>query len=94
MLNNKGQTLVEYVLIIAIISTFIIGMFFFLKNEFMDQITRLSCELSGQEYHDGDKRGKGYYEENLGLMKKRLFYFILLLFIFLYLYCRIFPKRL
>lgn len=52
MLNNKGQTLVEYVLIIAIISTFIIGMFFFLKNEFMDQITRLSCGLSGQEYHD------------------------------------------
>ena len=45
-------------------------MFFFLKNEFMDQITRLSCELSGQEYHDGDKRGKGYCEENLGLIKK------------------------
>lgn len=43
MLNNKGQTLVEYVLIIDIISIFIIGMFFFLKNEFMDQITRLSC---------------------------------------------------
>lgn len=71
MLNNKGQTLVEYVLIIAIISTFIIGMFFFLKNEFMDQITRLSCGLSGQEYHDGDKRGKGYCEENLGLMKNK-----------------------
>lgn len=69
MLNNKGQTLVEYVLIIAIISTFIIVMFFFLKNEFMDQITRLSCGLSGQEYHDGDKRGKGYCEENLGLME-------------------------
>ena len=69
MLNNKGQTLVEYVLIIAIISTFIIGMFFFLKNEFMDQIIRLSCGLSGQEYHDGDKRGKGYCEENFGLMK-------------------------
>ena len=67
MLNNKGQTLVEYVLIIAIISTFIIGMFFFLNNEFMDQITR----LSGQEYHDGDKRGKGYCEENLGLMKNK-----------------------
>ena len=67
MLNNKGQTLVEYVLIIAIISTVIIGMFFFLKDESMDQITR----LSGQEYHDGDKRGKGYCEENLGLMKNK-----------------------
>ena len=71
MLNNKGQTLVEYVLIIAIISTVIIGMFFFLKDESMDQITRLSCGLSGQEYHDGDKRGKGYCEENLGLMKNK-----------------------
>ena len=71
MLNNKGQTLVEHVLIIAIISTFIIGMFFFLKNEFIDQITRLSCGLSGQEYHDGDKKGKGYCEENLDLMKNK-----------------------
>lgn len=44
-------------------------MFFFLMNEFIDQITRLSCRLSGQEYHDGDKKGKGYCEENLGLMK-------------------------
>lgn len=71
MLNNKGQTLVEYVLIIAIISTFIIGMFFFLKNEFMDQITRLSCGLSGQEYHDGDKKGKGYCEENFDLVENK-----------------------
>lgn len=62
----------EHVLIIAIISTVIIGMFFFLKNEFMDQITRLSCGLSGQKYHDGDKRGNGYCEENLGLMKNKL----------------------
>ena len=71
MLNNRGQTLVEYVLIIAIVSTFIIGMFFFLKNEFMDQITRLSCGLSGQEYHDGVRSGKCYCEENLGLMKNK-----------------------
>lgn len=62
MLNNKGQALVKYVLIMAIISTVIIGMFFFLRNEFMDQIARSSCGLSGQEYHDGDKRGKGYCE--------------------------------
>ena len=62
----------EHVLIIVIISTVIIGMFFFLKNEFMDQITRLSCRLSGQKYHDGDKRGNGYCEENLGLMKNKL----------------------
>ena len=72
MLNNKYQTLVEYVSIIAIISTVIIGMFFFSKNEFMDQITRLLCGLSGQEYHDGDKRENGYCEENLGLMKNKL----------------------
>lgn len=62
----------EHVLIIAIISTVIIGMFFFLKNKFMDQITRLSCGLSGQKYHDGDKRENGYCEENLGLMKNKL----------------------
>ena len=36
MLNNKGQTLVKYVLIMAIISTVIIGMLFFLRNELID----------------------------------------------------------
>ena len=46
-------------------------MFFFLMNEFIYHIIRLSCGLSGQEYHDGDKKGKGYCEENLGLMKNK-----------------------
>ena len=32
MLNTKGKTLVEYVLIIAIISMFIIGLFFSFKE--------------------------------------------------------------
>ena len=45
--------------------------FSFLKNEFINQITRLSCGLSGQEYHEGDKRGKGYCEENLGLVENK-----------------------
>lgn len=40
-------------------------------NEFIYHIIRLSCRLSGHEYHDGDKKGKGYCEENLGLMKNK-----------------------
>ena len=70
MLNNKVQILVEYVLIMAIISTVMIVMFFFLKNKFMNQITRLSCELFGQEYHDGNKRGRDVAKKILVYLKK------------------------
>lgn len=61
----------EHVLITAIISTIIIWLFFFLNNEFMDRITRLSRVLSEQEYYDVDKRGKGDCEENFDLVENK-----------------------
>lgn len=59
-LNNKGQALVEYVLIIALISVIIIGIINTFGGALKDAITKTSCSISGQNYKDGDKSGEGY----------------------------------
>lgn len=59
-LNNKGQTLVEYVLIIALISVLAISLVTLLGGYLKDSITKSSCALIGEEYVKGDKSGEGY----------------------------------
>jgi len=59
-INNKGQALVEYVLIIALISVVLIGVVGALGGKLKDKITEASCGVSGQEYIEGDKAGTGY----------------------------------
>ncbi len=58
--NNKGQTLVEYVLIIALISVIAISLVTFLGGYLKDAITKSSCELVGEIYEKGDKSGEGH----------------------------------
>ena len=58
-LNNKGQALVEYVLIIALISVLAISLVTFLGGYLKDSITKSSCSLVGQVYEKGDKPGEG-----------------------------------
>ena len=60
MLNKKGQSLVEYVLIIALISVVIIGLVKMFGGYLKDSMTKTSCELVGQEYVKGQKVGEGY----------------------------------
>ena len=60
MHNNKGQALVEYVLIIALISVVIVGLVNAFGGYLKDAMTRTSCNLVGQEYVAGDKVGEGY----------------------------------
>lgn len=60
MKNRKGQALVEYVLIIALISVIIIGIINTFGGYLKDSITKTSCGLAGQEYVEGDKVGEGY----------------------------------
>ena len=60
MLNKKGQALVEYVLIIALISVVIIGLVKMFGGYLKDSMTKTSCELVGQEYVKGQKAGEGY----------------------------------
>ena len=58
--NNKGQALVEYVLIIALISVVIVGLVSAFGGYLKDSVTKTSCGLVGQEYVQGEKAGSGY----------------------------------
>ena len=58
--NNRGQALVEYVLIIALISVIIIGIINTFGGYLKDSITKTSCSIANQEYVEGEKVGEGY----------------------------------
>lgn len=62
-LNSKGQALVEYVLIIALISIVLIGVISTFGGVLKDKITEASCGVSGQEYVKGSKSGEGYCKD-------------------------------
>lgn len=61
--NNRGQALVEYVLIIALISVLAISLVSLLGGYLKDSITKSSCGLVNQEYVPGPKAGEGYCED-------------------------------
>ncbi len=61
--NNKGQALVEYVLIIALISVLAISLVSLLGGYLKDSITKSSCGLVNQEYVPGKNAGDGYCED-------------------------------
>ena len=58
-INNKGQALVEYVLIIALISVLAISLVSLLGGYLKDSMTKSSCEIVGQTYNKGEKPGEG-----------------------------------
>ena len=59
MKNNRGQALVEYVLIIALISVITISLVNYFGGYLKDAITKSSCSMVGQVYEKGDKPGEG-----------------------------------
>lgn len=59
MKNNKAQALVEYVLIIALMSILIISLIKFFGGYIKDAITKASCNIGGYEYIEGKKVGDG-----------------------------------
>lgn len=59
-LNNKGQTLVEYVLIISLITVVAIAAVKILGGHLKDKITEVSCGIINKEYVKGEKAGEGY----------------------------------
>lgn len=63
MKNNKGQALVEYILIVALMSILIISLVKFFGGYLKDAITKTSCNVAGLEYVKGDKPGEGTCEE-------------------------------
>ncbi len=58
-LNNKGQALVEYVLIISLITVLAVVLVNYFGGYLKDAITKSSCPLVGETYVKGDKRGEG-----------------------------------
>ena len=63
-LNRKGQTLVEYVLIISLITVVAIGLVRIFGGYLKDTVTKMSCQVMNKEYIEGDKIGEGYCEGN------------------------------
>lgn len=62
--SQTGQALVEYVLIIALVSVVIIGLVNWLGGFVKDQITRTSCSVLDQEYvNEKNVPGEGKCKE-------------------------------
>ena len=58
-INNKGQALVEYLLIIAVISVIVVTVVKMLGGYLQDSMTKSSCALIDKEYVEGAKPGEG-----------------------------------
>ena len=59
-LNRKGQTLVEYVLIISLVTVVAIAAVRIFGGYLKDSITKMSCSMIGKEYVESNTVGKGY----------------------------------
>ena len=59
-LNNKGQTLVEYVLIISLITVVAIAVVKIFGGYLKDTVTKMGCEMMNKQYAEGEKIGEGY----------------------------------
>ncbi len=60
--NNKGQALVEYLLIIAVISAIVVTVVKLLGGYLTDSVTKSSCNLVDKKYVEGSSPGKGRCE--------------------------------
>ncbi len=58
-ITNKGQALVEYVLIIALVTVIAVSLIRVFGGYLKDSITKTSCELVGETYVKGDNPGEG-----------------------------------
>lgn len=61
-LNRKGQTLVEYVLIISLVTVVAIAAVKIFGGYLKDSITKMSCTMIGKEYVEGKVIGEAYCE--------------------------------
>ena len=58
-LNKKGQALVEYLLIIAVISVIGVSVVKLFGGYLQDAMTKSSCKLVDKEYVEGKNPGEG-----------------------------------
>lgn len=59
MKNNKGQALVEYILIITLITILAISLIKILGGYVTDAVTKSSCDLVDKVYKEGKNPGEG-----------------------------------
>lgn len=59
MKNRNGQALVEYILIIALISVIAVSLVSYFGGYLQDALTKSSCPMVGETYVKGDKPGEG-----------------------------------
>ena len=85
-LNRKGQTLVEYVLIISLVTVIAIAAVKIFGGYLKDSVTKMSCSISDKEYVEGmtsfiteigskqftaEESDLGEYHEKLGVAKEK-----------------------
>lgn len=58
-MNKRGQALVEYLLIIAVISVVVVTVVKLLGGYLQDAMTKSSCQLVDKVYVEGSKPGEG-----------------------------------
>ncbi|MDD2377563.1 MAG: hypothetical protein PHD10_02635 [Bacilli bacterium] len=58
-MNNKGQALVEYLLIIAVISIVVVSIVKLLGGYLQDSMTKSSCTILDKVYVEGANPGEG-----------------------------------
>lgn len=58
-MNRRGQALVEYLLIIAVISVVVVTVVKLLGGYLQDAMTKSSCQLVDKVYVEGSKPGEG-----------------------------------
>ncbi len=57
--DKKGQALVEYLLIIAVISIVVVSIVKLLGGYLQDSMTKSSCAILDKDYVEGEKPGEG-----------------------------------
>ena len=67
MKNNRGQALVEYLLIVAVISVIVVSLVKLLGGYLQDSITKSSCNVMDKTYVEGEKPGEAKCVSNLDL---------------------------
>lgn len=63
-LDSKGQALVEYLLIIAVISVIVVSLVKTFGGYLQDSMTKSACTMTDREYIPGDKPGEGYCKDD------------------------------
>lgn len=61
-LNNRGQALVEYLLIVAVVSVIVVSLVKLLGGYLKDAVTKTSCEIMDKTFVEGAEPGDGICE--------------------------------